>query len=132
MTGAPLGRQLGVLRGMVTGLSAILQNMKPSQAFPGSPMDDQEILHIRNELQELSLRLNNLRLKDIAPRDSEAEAHAREHMDVEKEDTDDALANAIMDLGVTERPDGMKELVTIQERLQNITERLGIRGALRI
>jgi hypothetical protein len=131
-TGAPLGRQLGILRGTVTGLLGILQNMEPSQGFPAGHIDGQANDILKCELQVVSSRLDALRLKDIAPKDLEAEAHARTHMDIEKDGEDDALANAIMELGVTERPNGMKELVAIQQQLQRILEQLGLQGAIRI
>jgi hypothetical protein len=131
-TGAPVGRQLGILRGTVTGILGILQNMKPSQRFPAGPIEGHANDILKNELQTVSSRLDALRLKDIAPKDPEAEAHAREHMDIEKEGEDDAMANAIMELGVTERPDGMKELAAIQQQLQRILEQLGLQAVIRI
>lgn len=104
----------------------ILQVMTPNQELLGVLVSEQMKESLKNELQELSRRLNGIGLKDIAPRDPEAEAHAREHRDLEVEGTDDALADAIQGMGMKERPDGSQELTAIQNRLQDILKGLGI------
>ena len=118
-----MGRQLGVLRGTVHALLASLQQSKAT-ALTG------EKDAIIGDLQILSQRLNKLRLRDIAPRDLQAEAHAREHRDIEAEGTDDALANAIMELGTSDRPNGAQEIASIGQEVQAILQTLGINVAL--
>jgi Essential protein Yae1, N terminal len=123
--GVPLGRQLGILRGTVNALLASLQLAKPL-VFLGNLQIEDIREPIVKDLQMLSQRLGNIRLKDIAPRDLQAEAHAREHRDVESEGTDDALANAIMQLETSDRPNGTQELATIQQEIYIIMRRLGV------
>jgi hypothetical protein len=72
-----------------------------------------------NELRALSGRLDAIRFKDLAPKDIQAELHALEHMDVEREGQVDALARSFLALGTEERPDARKELNEVKEQLQN-------------
>lgn len=72
--GAPLGRKLGVLRGIA---SAILSHMN----LHCSDRADSE--HLWLEAREITSRLASVRLADVAPRDIEAEQHAREHLETE-------------------------------------------------
>lgn len=67
--GAPLGRELGLLRGVASALLSFLV-----------PIADSNMV---NEVKDISAKLANVRLTDIAPRDLEAEQHAREHLEVE-------------------------------------------------
>jgi len=79
-----------------------------------------------SELQALSRRLNAIRLKDLAPKDVQAELHALEHMDVEREGQDDILAQSFSALGTTDQPDARKELNEIKIQLQSIFCNLSI------
>ena len=121
----PLGRQLGILRGTVNALLASLQLAKPLVFLGNLPIEDIREPIVK-DLQMLSQRLSNIRLKDVAPRDLQAEAHAREHRDVEAEGTDDALANAIMELETSDRPNGTQELASIQQEIHIIMQKLGV------
>jgi len=60
----------------------------------------------------------------------QAEAHTREHRDIEAEGTDDALANAIMELETSDRPNGTQELASIQQEIHIIMRRLGVNATL--
>ncbi|KIY66919.1 hypothetical protein CYLTODRAFT_437252 [Cylindrobasidium torrendii FP15055 ss-10] len=71
--GVPLGRELGNMRGIASVLVAFL-----SQS--GSPLLD--------EARTISTALNSVRFADIAPRDLEAEEHARQHLETEGEEVD--------------------------------------------
>lgn len=64
--GVPLGRQLGLLRGLTSSLVSFLS----TTASPLLP-----------EARLIATRLSEFRLSDIAPRDLEAEQHAREHLE---------------------------------------------------
>ena len=66
--GAPLGRELGILRGVASALVSFL-------ASSGSPPST-----LANA-RDISAQLASVRFSDIAPPDLEAEAHAREHLD---------------------------------------------------
>ncbi|KIM31121.1 hypothetical protein M408DRAFT_327412 [Serendipita vermifera MAFF 305830] len=121
--GAPLGRQLGTLRGTVNALQAYSQQPKPSTS-------SEESMVFSSHLRGLSQRLARIRLTDLAPRDLQAEAHAREHRDIEAEGTDDALAKAIMELDTSDKPNGAQELAAIQEEVQAILQKLGFEAGL--
>lgn len=67
--GVPLGRDLGLLRGMASAVIAVLK----STTEPNNPT--------LVEAQNIAEQLAEVRFSDIAPRDLEAEAHAREHLE---------------------------------------------------
>lgn len=75
MTGAPLGRDIGRMRGISSGLLALVKK--------GSLGCTPEI---EEELRLISAQLAEIRFSDIVPPDLEAEAHAREHMAKEGEE----------------------------------------------
>ena len=70
-TGAPIGRELGILRGIS---SAILALLRSSTAV-------NEMESIQADAQEISSQLSKIRFSDIMPRDLEAEEHARQHLE---------------------------------------------------
>lgn len=115
-TGAPIGRQLGVLRGLVAALKVATQK---SIMFQGSD-------EVSVSVEDLQQRLNRLGLKDLAPRDMQAEAHAREHRDIEAEGTDDALASAFMSLDTKESLDGKEELLAVEREVHQLLDKLGL------
>ncbi|KAF8999195.1 hypothetical protein BDZ89DRAFT_1051351 [Hymenopellis radicata] len=69
-TGVPLGHQLGILRGTASVLVSVLSKQQGSSAL----LDD---------ARSISSALANVRFSDIAPRDLEAEEHARQHLETE-------------------------------------------------
>lgn len=71
--GVPIGRELGILRGITSVLFAFLKN---TQNVP----DHDRMLA---EAQDISEQLSKVRSSDIMPRDLEAEQHAREHLEAE-------------------------------------------------
>lgn len=68
--GAPIGRELGILRGIASALLPFVSSY-PSQT------PDQELL--ANEVRQVTSLLADIRFTDITPRDVEAEEHAQEH-----------------------------------------------------
>ncbi|KAI4521852.1 hypothetical protein K523DRAFT_275728 [Schizophyllum commune Tattone D] len=85
--GAPLGRELGLLRGMASALLSFLS----SQAANTATAENEGAIA---EVRDISRQLAHIRLTDIAPRDLEAEAHAKEHLQLEEDEdlvTDDEL-----------------------------------------
>ncbi|KAL1723937.1 hypothetical protein EV715DRAFT_260564 [Schizophyllum commune] len=89
--GAPLGRELGLLRGMA---SALLSFLSSQSANAGTDSANAENEGAIAEVRDISRQLAHIRLTDVAPRDLEAEAHAKEHLQLEEEDdlvTDDEL-----------------------------------------
>ncbi|KAI0754906.1 hypothetical protein C8Q80DRAFT_1095305 [Daedaleopsis nitida] len=76
--GAPIGRELGILRGVCSALLAFLSR---------TPSPRSELV---NQVREITTALANVRFSDIAPPDLEAIAHAREHLEsVQAMDEDD-------------------------------------------
>jgi hypothetical protein len=74
--GAPLGRELGVLRGTS---SAVLSFVTSS---PANALKNNVIA----EARDIAAQLSNVRFSDIAPRDLDAEEHARQHLLSDPED----------------------------------------------
>ncbi|KAF8816915.1 hypothetical protein BYT27DRAFT_7229175 [Phlegmacium glaucopus] len=68
--GAPIGRELGILRGISSAILVLLRS---------TGVQDQE--SIQTEAQEISSQLSKIRFSDIMPRDLEAEEHARQHLE---------------------------------------------------
>lgn len=69
-TGAPIGREIGRLRGISAAILAMVNSS-------GSGQDESSAAEARN----IAGQLANLRFSDVAPRDLEAEEHARQHME---------------------------------------------------
>ncbi|KAF8624320.1 hypothetical protein AX15_005949 [Amanita polypyramis BW_CC] len=76
--GAPLGRELGTFRGVASALVSFLASSRTPSLSPTSSSEARDIL----------AQLANVRFSDIAPPDLEAEAHAREHLGGEEDDTE--------------------------------------------
>ncbi|KAF6761641.1 hypothetical protein DFP72DRAFT_1031086 [Ephemerocybe angulata] len=74
LTGAPLGRDIGRIRGISSALLALIN--KATLSFPPGALD---------ELRNIAAQLADIRFSDIVPPDLEAEEHAREHMRTEGE-----------------------------------------------
>ncbi|KAI5890541.1 uncharacterized protein SCHCODRAFT_02632147 [Schizophyllum commune H4-8] len=89
--GAPLGRELGLLRGMASALLSFLSSQAANAESEGAPAVNEGAIA---EVRDISRQLAHIRLTDIAPRDLEAEAHAKEHLQLEEDEdlvTDDEL-----------------------------------------
>lgn len=83
--GVPMGRELGMLRGFASACLAFLDSSHSS----GFANRESTIAEVR----EIASRLAGIRFTDIAPRDLEAEEHARLHLEAEDEiQTDEQLA----------------------------------------
>ncbi|KAH9475225.1 Protein YAE1 [Psilocybe cubensis] len=76
--GVPIGRELGLLRGVTSVLLSFLK------VTPDVPEHDRMLA----EVQDISSQLSKVRFSDIMPRDLEAEQHAREHLEAEGEELD--------------------------------------------
>ena len=131
-TGVPIGRELGILRGMS---SAILALLRTSIA-----VNEKESIHA--DALEISSQLSRIRFSDIMPRDLEAEEHARQHLEEEggeidvhekiaatrdMEDIEDMLANLAAgtnDAGTT-RP-SVDDVHILKGRLKVLSDRLNL------
>ncbi|KAK0463212.1 uncharacterized protein EV420DRAFT_1160815 [Desarmillaria tabescens] len=123
--GVPIGHELGHLRGIASVLATFL-----------SSMSDRD----RDEARSISSALSSIRFSDIAPRDLEAEEHAREHLEDgvpepeeidEKrkiEDLEDMLnrLSAGKSIKADETRPTLEDLQQLKERLKNLMERLNL------
>ncbi|KAK0236914.1 hypothetical protein EDD85DRAFT_907735 [Armillaria nabsnona] len=120
--GAPMGHELGLLRGIASVLTAFLSSASDPD---------------REEARSISSALSSIRFSDIAPRDLEAEEHAREHLEdgVEEieekrkfEDLEDMLSrlSAGESITVDEGRPTLEDLQQLKERLKTLMERLGL------
>ncbi|KAK1225988.1 hypothetical protein PQX77_000679 [Marasmius sp. AFHP31] len=99
--GAPIGREVGLLRGIASGLVSYLSTSK------GLPDQDVQLV----EAREIAASLSNIRFSDIAPRDLEAEQHAREHLEMEGEDADDDT-DVNEELAEKRRMEGLEDMLS--------------------
>ncbi|KAF9260466.1 hypothetical protein L218DRAFT_962624 [Marasmius fiardii PR-910] len=134
--GAPIGRELGHLRGVSSGIVSYLSNTK------GLPDQDAQMV----EAREIATSLSNVRFSDIAPRDLEAEEHAKEHLEMGDEDDEmdvneeldqknkmegleDMLARltaAVNPTDVSQKRPTWEDVQQLKNRLQNLAVRLGL------
>ncbi|KAL4247481.1 Protein YAE1 [Abortiporus biennis] len=109
-TGAPLGRQIGLLRGMASVVLAILTSPNPPLSIPQTTRGE-----LVEEARVLMSSLNDIRFSDIAPPDLQAEQHAREHLESADEDDRD------MDIEFGEELSSKREM----ESLEDLMNRMG-------
>lgn len=113
VVGAPIGRSLGILRGISMGLVSFLASSQVDEA------------------RDIALNLGNIRFSDLAPRDLEAEEHAREHIEEDEElaekrkmeELEDMLAQ--LNSAKHGRPTS-KDLDKLKGSLQVLCEKLGL------
>ncbi|TFK36512.1 hypothetical protein BDQ12DRAFT_686541 [Crucibulum laeve] len=131
--GAPIGRDLGILRGMC---SAIVTSLTSST---GGETESMAI-----EARDIAAKLSDIRFSDISPRDLEAEEHARQHleddehgMDVneeiaekrEVEGLEDMLAKLTAGTSMGAHETGRPtedDVRVLKGRLENLVQRMGI------
>ncbi|PPQ70544.1 hypothetical protein CVT26_013131 [Gymnopilus dilepis] len=109
--GVPLGRQLGLLRGVSSVILSVLKETSGSTSSSSSdPHGHGEDLLV--EAQSIASQLSRVRFSDIVPRDLEAEQHAREHLEDKGRDDD----------GVDENEDSAqrREMEGIEDMLANL------------
>ncbi|KAI0916985.1 hypothetical protein AcW2_007235 [Taiwanofungus camphoratus] len=104
--GTPLGRELGILRGLASALLSFLET-------PGSTSSRQDLV---DEAREIVSQLREIRFSDIAPPDLEAERHAREHIELDGED----------DGGMDLNPDEELKKRQDMEKLEDIASQMGV------
>ncbi|KAG5353053.1 hypothetical protein J132_02473 [Termitomyces sp. J132] len=138
--GAPLGRNLGVIRGQSSALLSFLTSA-PSASLSLSEDAKEAVVQ---EARDIVSQLGKVRFSDIEPRDLEAEKHAKEHLEAEgqemelhekierkrqMENVEDMLAglSAGGTLNASERPT-MEDVANLEARLHALTLRLGIRN----
>ncbi|EIN12689.1 hypothetical protein PUNSTDRAFT_97504 [Punctularia strigosozonata HHB-11173 SS5] len=102
--GVPLGRQVGLLRGRAAALLSFLSV---------SGTSDSEHLHAARDIAN---KLGSIRFSDIAPRDLEAEQHAKEHLDSYK-----GSADADTDLGENEELADKRAMEGLEDLMANMS-----------
>ncbi|TDL17704.1 hypothetical protein BD410DRAFT_729499 [Rickenella mellea] len=80
--GAPLGREVGMLRGATAGLSSFLRSSRQVA------LEEHERQAVILEVLDIENQLHRIQFSDIEPRDLEAEEHAQLHRQTGEEDTD--------------------------------------------
>ena len=103
-----MGRELGAIRGMASALLVFVTSKSPETT-------EERSLVI--EARDIVSQLSSIRFTDIAPRDLEAEEHARQHL----EDDESGL-------GVKgELVENMKmDVALLKSRLDNLALKLGL------
>lgn len=109
--GVPLGREIGNLRGAAAAIKSLLNSQNPD------PLEFEE-------LRSVSSILSNIRFSDIAPRDLEAEQHAKEHLGFDDpamvESTESGTATA------PEEKRTVEQVAKLKERLVLLSGKLGL------
>ncbi|KIO06022.1 hypothetical protein M404DRAFT_24792 [Pisolithus tinctorius Marx 270] len=126
--GAPIGRELGALRGIASALVSFLSSTNTIPA---------EI----EEARDIAASLSHVRFTDIVPPDMEAEQHAREHLQDddpglaqtealsqkrEMEMLEDMLSHMNANGGIQQVRPTREDVVKLKGRLSSLSERLGI------
>ena len=142
--GAPLGRQIGELRGVAASLLAYLTSStstgKSAAATITSPniVDDTARKEVIEKMRDLIRRLGKLRLKDLAPRDHEAEQHAIDHgeeiqvpQDLQDKRDMEALEDSMNGLGASatkQQASGLEELQACRVQLRELLNAVGLQA----
>ncbi|KAF8441039.1 hypothetical protein L210DRAFT_3334197, partial [Boletus edulis BED1] len=109
--GVPLGRELGHLRGVAAAIRAQILSTQSAESV------DLE------EIRSISSGLSSIQFTDIAPRDLEAEQHAKEHLDA-----DDPAIIENSDSGSEKAPQERpaEDMAKLKERLASLSTKLGL------
>ena len=140
--GAPLGRELGQLRGFANGLLVLLTSTttplpQVTRWASGASGKDAAVEAAR----DLVRRLGKLRIQDVAPPDEEAERHAREHGEDaylppelqekrEMESLEDGLEGILSSGSARQTPDGRLEMDACRTALQELLRQAGLQSLL--
>ncbi|KZP00792.1 hypothetical protein CALVIDRAFT_533124 [Calocera viscosa TUFC12733] len=126
-TGVPVGRRLGNLRGTAAALLQYFTQLQ-SQAAADVNVSTQLGADLQ-EIKSITQGLAELQFREVAPRDAEAIAHAREHGIDDEEDAGDQLAKA---LGGMKTVDGQIRLKELSDSLHALLTKLGLQQMYRI
>ncbi|KAI9058448.1 hypothetical protein FKP32DRAFT_1680850 [Trametes sanguinea] len=114
--GAPLGHELGILRGLCSALIAFLKR---------TPMSVAENAPILTEVRDIAAQLANVRFSDIAPPDPEAIAHAKEHMDSAARDGEDEAEDLTDPANLNEEIKQKRDVEHLEDLLARLTAQVG-------
>lgn len=103
-----MGRELGAIRGMASALLVFVTSKSPETTEERS---------LAIEARGIVSQLSSIRFTDIAPRDLEAEEHARQHLEDDESGLDvkgELVENMKMDVAL------------LKSRLDNLALKLGL------
>lgn len=103
-----MGRELGTIRGMASALLVFVTSRSPETTEERS---------LAIEARDIVSQLSSIRFTDIAPRDLEAEEHARQHLEDDESRLDvkgELVENMKMDVAL------------LKSRLDNLALKLGL------
>ena len=103
-----MGRELGAIRGMASALLVFVTSRSPETTEERS---------LAIEARDIVSQLSSIRFTDIAPRDLEAEEHARQHLEDDESGLDvkgELVENMKMDVAL------------LKSRLDNLALKLGL------
>ena len=103
-----MGRELGAIRGMASALLVFVTSKSPETTEERS---------LAIEARDIVSQLSSIRFTDIAPRDLEAEEHARQHLEDDESRLDvkgELVENMKMDVAL------------LKSRLDNLALKLGL------
>jgi len=137
--GAPIGREIGTLRGMASAVLVFLDgdgkddgdDKTPSQDTQGESADTgakrESRATMRIEVGNMIRALAKIRLASLLPPDTEAIEHAREHVGADQAGIDDLLGQGTTGAATdTEREEKVREVEDIKTRLRSILQTLGL------
>ena len=133
--GTPIGHELGVLRGIISALLSFF-----SSSSSHTPEHESMVV----EARDVASLLANIRFPDIAPRDLEAEEHARQHLEADDSELEvneqvaekrqmEGLKNMLAQLtaGTNTGRSGsgrptLEDVQLLRRRLETLIQRLGL------
>ncbi|KAF5343212.1 hypothetical protein D9758_013420 [Tetrapyrgos nigripes] len=107
LVGSPIGREIGILCGISSALLSFLTAQQLLEEDPNL-----------TEARDISSQLARVRFSDIAPPDREAEAHAREHLEMERADGNDDRDNTMDE---NEELADKRKMEGLEDMLANLT-----------
>ncbi|KAH8097032.1 hypothetical protein BXZ70DRAFT_1000979 [Cristinia sonorae] len=106
-TGAPLGREIGLLRGAASAILSLLTSKNP---LPGLTSDSNRDALVQ-EARYINSELSEIRFSDVVPPDLEAIAHAREHLEAANED------DRSMDIELGEEVESKRKMESLEDAM---------------
>ena len=103
-----MGRELGAIRGMASALLVFVTSRSPETTEERS---------LAIEARDIVSQLSSIRFTDIAPRDLEAEEHARQHLE-DDESGLDVKGELVENMKV--------DVALLKSRLDNLALKLGL------
>ena len=103
-----MGRELGAIRGMASALLVFVTSKSPETSEERS---------LAIEARDIVSQLSSIRFTDIAPRDLEAEEHARQHLE-DDESGLDVKGELVENMKV--------DVALLKSRLDNLALKLGL------